>query len=241
MADASKSLKQGRLLFRYRGLLPLLLLAPALALTYWQPAAPSRMYVLLCVGLSLLGTIMRMYIVGHTPKGTSGRNTGRQLAEQLNTTGAYAVVQHPLYLANFIIWLGLALYPQNALFLALTVAFFFWVYRRIFQLEEAFLKNQFGDTWRQWSAKTPTILPNIWLYKPPTEAFNWKKVLRKEKNGLLAIVLVFTLFELTASLGQGNSLRQTLTVHQEWLWATGISGGLYLLIKVIMKKTSWLK
>ena len=48
--------------------------------------------------------------MGFAPRGTSGRNTLGQVAEVLNTSGMYSVVRNPLYLGNFVIWLGLALF-----------------------------------------------------------------------------------------------------------------------------------
>ncbi|MGB8874133.1 MAG: hypothetical protein WCC75_12145, partial [Desulfobaccales bacterium] len=45
---------------------------------------------------------------GLPPRGTSGRNTQGQVAETLNTTGIYSLVRNPLYLGNFLIWLGLS-------------------------------------------------------------------------------------------------------------------------------------
>ena len=36
---------------------------------------------------------------------TSGKNTAKQIAESLNTSGIYSVLRNPLYLANFLNWL----------------------------------------------------------------------------------------------------------------------------------------
>ena len=63
-----------------------------------------------CAGLlTLSGLALRAYTVCTTPKGTSGRNTARQVADHLNTKGIYSVVRHPLYLANYLIWAGILL------------------------------------------------------------------------------------------------------------------------------------
>ncbi|MGC9453013.1 MAG: methyltransferase family protein, partial [Oceanipulchritudo sp.] len=45
--------------------------------------------------------------------GTSGRNTKQQVAYSLNTTGFYSVVRNPLYLGNFFMYLGIALFTHH--------------------------------------------------------------------------------------------------------------------------------
>lgn len=149
---------QGNWLFRRRSLLPLLILpAGIIALvftiqmhgmlftavfSYWH------MYEYLCLALSLSGMFVRMYTVGHTPVGTSGRNTAGQVADSLNTTGIYSVVRHPLYLGNFLMWLGIALLTCSVGFIA-TFVFAYWLYyERIMYAEEQFLRRKFGDTYR---------------------------------------------------------------------------------------------
>ncbi len=62
-----------------------------------------------CLALSYAGLVLRCLIVGFVPGGTSGRNTTEQRAVHLNTSGAYSVVRHPLYVANFVILLGVTL------------------------------------------------------------------------------------------------------------------------------------
>ena len=61
--------------------------------------------------VGLLGLFFRILVVGYTPQNTSGRNTREQIAEVLNTTGWYSVVRHPLYLGNYIMGLGVSLFP----------------------------------------------------------------------------------------------------------------------------------
>ena len=66
---------------------------------------------LLCMAVALAGLGVRGLTVGCVPERTSGRNTKEgHVADALNTTGMYSIVRHPLYLGNFIIWVGVAMY-----------------------------------------------------------------------------------------------------------------------------------
>ena len=93
----------GRWLFRYRGQLPLVLFLLALPAVYVtdydaMSAMTTRILNYSAAVISVLGFLVRFYTVGTTPQGTSGRNTKEQVAEELNSSGIYSVVRHPLYL-----------------------------------------------------------------------------------------------------------------------------------------------
>src|SRR6187431_3684361 len=111
MAIREELERQGTWLFRWRSYLPLVLVAFfAIAFRgYRWPFESYARYALwaeLCFGVSFLGLACRCLTIGFAPWGTSGRNTKEQIADQLNTTGMYSFVRHPLYLGNFLIGLG---------------------------------------------------------------------------------------------------------------------------------------
>jgi len=146
--------KQGVWLFRYRSYLPLVVLLIGTILylrteiypdTFFLEETPYEIfYEMGCLLVSLLGLFIRIYTVGHTPKNTSGRNVKNQLADYLNTTGSYSVVRHPLYVGNFLMWLGPALITGNLWFIV-AFCFFYWIYyERIMFAEEQFLRKKFG-------------------------------------------------------------------------------------------------
>ena len=134
---------------------------------------------------------MRAYTIGCAAPGTSGRNREAQIAESLNTTGAYSLVRHPLYLANAVMWLGPLLYPRQA-WPAAVLALGFWLYyERIMFAEEEFLRGKYGQTFIEWAARTPAFLPNFRHWVPSNAPFNFRVVLRREYSGLLLLVLIF--------------------------------------------------
>ena len=94
-----------------------------------------------CLAVSLLGLVVRIITVGRAPMGTSGRNTREQVANTLNSTGMYSVVRHPLYLGNYLIMMGFALWPHVWWLAVLTTCFYALYYERIMLAEEAFLRR----------------------------------------------------------------------------------------------------
>ena len=110
-----------------------------------------------CVLIAVFGLLVRAYVVGHAPSGTSGRNTRSQIGEQLNTTGAYSIVRHPLYLGNFFIWLGVALVP-GSWWLVFSLTAVFWIYyERIMYAEEEFLRDEFKKSYLRWARSNPRL------------------------------------------------------------------------------------
>src|SRR5659263_393560 len=93
--------KSGNWLFRRRSWLPVIVLV--LAAGYLFIANRSVIYFnltweLICILVSVAGELIRSYTVGHVQRNPSGRNVIGQMADELNTSGIYSVVRHPLYL-----------------------------------------------------------------------------------------------------------------------------------------------
>ena len=166
----------GNWLFRRRGYLPLLLfpllliaaarsgypagttgsISPgrAAACCWRSPASPSA---------SRRWGSFRATLRAGTP--------ARQQAESLNTSGLYSVVRHPLYLGNYLMWLGVALFPRTW-WPPVIVSLVFWLYyERIMFAEEEFLRRKFGTLYTAWAAITPAFLPRLARWRPPAVSF----------------------------------------------------------------------
>jgi len=194
--------KQGNWLFKRRSFLPIFIVIVGgswYVLSLHLNKVSVHVWwvdiLLLCVGF--LGLGIRILTVGFTPKGTSGRNTNLgQIAEQLNTSGIYSMVRHPLYLGNFFMWLAPVLMLSDLWFTLFFCAFYWIYYERIMFAEEQFLRKKFGDIYLDWANKTPAFFPKFSLYKKADLQFSVKNVLKREYNGFFGLVFTMTVFRM---------------------------------------------
>jgi protein-S-isoprenylcysteine O-methyltransferase Ste14 len=109
--------KTGNWLFKRRSWLPGILIVSGLILMYYvnrQAILFSPEEELVFLGISLFGQAIRAVTVGYAPQNTSGRNTvNGQIADELNVTGIYSLLRHPLYLGNYFMWLGPSLFQPG--------------------------------------------------------------------------------------------------------------------------------
>jgi len=234
--------KQGNILFKYRGILPVIILLIGLGVFAYskylgEPVNDNfitQNIAFFAIGISLFGQIIRAYAVGHTPKNTSGRNTEDQLADTVNKTGIYSAVRHPLYVGNFFMWLGISVLTINLWFIIAFVLFYWVYYERIMFAEEQFLRKKFGDIYLNWAAETPAFIPSFKNWKKPALSFCLKKVIHKEKNGFLAIFVVIFIFKTVEIYIEKN----TYIIEDKWLiYATIFAGIYYLIVKYTKKWT----
>ncbi|MHB1330203.1 MAG: methyltransferase family protein [Gemmatimonadales bacterium] len=190
--------RSGAWLFRYRSWAPpIVLILLVLVGASTRPGTAGLSSVGLVVGLSAaaIGLLLRGWVIGHAPPGTSGKNRAGQVAESLNTTGPYSVVRHPLYLANYLLWLGPALALWTWWPPVLISLVFALYYERIMFVEEEFLRRTFGPRYLEWAAHTPAFVPDLSRWQPAALPFSLRIVLRQEYYAWFSTVALFVLLE----------------------------------------------
>ena len=235
-------LSVGDALFRWRSYLPLGLL-PLVGLSILRAPYPfgteaaDRAWEACCVGLSLAGMALRIWTVGVAAHGTSGRNTRKQKAESLNTTGPYSLIRHPLYLANGIIVMGLALFSHTWLLPPTVAALTLLYYSLIAWREEDFLRARFGRMWEEWAERVPRLWPAFGHFVPAARPWRWREALRREYHGLtLVLVLPFL-------LDVAEDLHETGAFDLDPVWTVTAAIGLvfYVTVRLLAKRTRLLR
>jgi len=236
MKTTDLMIKQGNWLFRYRSWLPLILLGFALIGMWIERDVYSWSYfpyTILCILVALFGQFVRIVAVGYAADRTSGRNTKQQVADEINQTGIYSLMRHPLYVGNFFMWLGIALYTR-IWWIVLVFLFVYWLYyERIIMAEEAFLEGKFGADYLAYADVINCIIPEFGTYESPRYHFRIKKVLRQENSGLFGLVLVFMFFEVFQNLVHSGQFK----ISTFWIVSGNITAWLYLALRILKKLT----
>lgn len=211
LSAPGREVRLGRALFQFRSytLIPLVAL---LGWLYFRAAMESWLIWPWALGGSLLvfGEAIRFHIAGHARPGTSGRGTTLRAAT-LVTDGMYAATRNPLYLANWLQWLGAA-----------TITGIWWAppvcagvvalqYHFIIRAEESFLAEQFGPRFDQFQRNTPRFFPRL-NFRVFACDFDFRRALFREHDTVFLVFLgLWTLPTISAAL-QGAFLWPWLAI-----------------------------
>ncbi|HJP05389.1 MAG: isoprenylcysteine carboxylmethyltransferase family protein [Gammaproteobacteria bacterium] len=114
--------------------------------SYW--AAPVESLFWPGAVIALIGILFRLYASGFVIKN-----------KELATSGPYALVRHPLYTGNILMFAGYSL-ANGQLWPWLVTAFFLWFwYPPAIEYEDRKLNKIFGERWQEWSRRTPALIP----------------------------------------------------------------------------------
>jgi protein-S-isoprenylcysteine O-methyltransferase Ste14 len=185
-AERSPAARLGSVLFRHRGWLPVpFLLVPLLA-----RGTPDEMNWILGVLLIAFGEVIRLS--GVAAAGTVTRRRSRTV-QRLVTYGIFAWMRNPLYVGNFLIWMGFTVISGVLWFLPVAVLLFAAEYTLIVRYEEGVLESIFGDEYLAYKHRT-----SRWFPRPPSTdeegEHHWGEAWRSEISTFLQYVVIAGLF-----------------------------------------------
>jgi protein-S-isoprenylcysteine O-methyltransferase Ste14 len=231
--------KSGNWLFRRRGWLPVIILV--LGAGYLFIANRSVIYFnltweLICVFVSVAGELIRSYTVGYVPRNTSGRNVLDQMADELNTSGIYSIVRHPLYVGNFLMWLGPVLFLRSVWCVIIFVLAYWIYYERIIFAEEQYLRRKFGEEYDTWAFRVRSVIPRFRNFIRPDLAFSLRNVLKREYNSIANLFIVFAILDVI------RNIAVTGKVYMEPLYITLLVAALifWAIVRYLVKRTKFL-
>ncbi len=228
--------RSGNWLFKRRSWLPVFIVIPALVYIWFAGPGDLRYnlwWEMGALAVSLLGQVIRALTIGFTPRKTSGRNISGQVAEQINITGIYSTVRHPLYLGNFFMWLGPVLFLRS---IACTIIFclLYWLYyERIMFAEEQFLRKKFGDEYDRWAQNVRSFLPSFRNYTRPELKFSLRNVLKREYNGFGLVVIIFALRDIE----RNYSAAGTFGFTPVWMYLLIFGISVWIVLRILRKYT----
>ena len=231
----------GNWLFKRRSWLPVFLVIAGLVMMYLvnrQAIIFNLRDEMIFLGISIFGELIRIITVGFAPGNTSGRNTSKgQVADELNVTGTYSIVRHPLYVGNFFMWLGPVLFVRSGWFTVVFCLIYWIYYERIMFAEEQFLRRKFGEAYDRWSDKVSAFIPFSFRFIKPTLGFSVRNVLKREYNSFVNIFLIFLILDVFRNF----YLSERIYFSRIWLFLCIGAVIIWAILWSIHKFTRWLE
>lgn len=227
----------GNWLFRRRSWLPVFLVVAGVYVLYInnrQAIIFNPVTELIFLAVSLAGEAIRVFTVGFAARNTSGRNTSAgQVADELNVSGIYSMVRHPLYIGNFLMWLGPVLFVRTPVFILIFILAYWLYYERIMFAEEQFLRNKFGKLYDSYSENVKAVIPRFRGLTRPALPFSVKSVLGREYNSFVNIFIIFLLLDVL----RNYFLTDRWYVTPMWMYICIPAGITWIVLRVLHKRT----
>lgn len=187
LACSRRMAEIGRRLFPYRGII-----WGFVGLGVYLFSRPSPFLFRLGILCICLGEVLRLWASGYIK---TYRGPMEEVGE-LVTSGPYAYVRNPLYLANGLIGLGITLLSGILWAIVLFGGIFAFLYGSVVRAEEAFLEEKFGEAYREYARYVPRFFPRLTPYSRRKGSFSFRVLWEKESITLCTLFLVVLLFYL---------------------------------------------
>ena len=185
--EQSLTAQLGAVLFRHRGWLPLIFLAIPLVM----PGSMTPFGWEVGIALIIIGEAIRL--AGVAAAGTVTRRRSRNV-QRLVTYGSFAWARNPLYIGNFLVWMGFVTISGVLWFLPAAVLLFAVEYELIVRYEEGVLESIFGRDYLDYKNCTPR-----WIPRPPkgdasVGDHHWSEAFRSEISTFLQYAVLIIAF-----------------------------------------------
>jgi protein-S-isoprenylcysteine O-methyltransferase Ste14 len=192
-AERRPSARIGAVLFRHRGWLPV----PFLLVPFLAHGNTDAMNWILGFVFIVLGEAIRL--AGVAAAGTVTRRRSRTV-QRLVTYGIFAWMRNPLYVGNFLIWLGFIVISGVFWFIPVAIILFALEYTLIVRYEEGVLESIFGDEYLRYKSRT-----SRWFPRPPGTdedgEHHWGEAWKSEISTFLQYIAITAAFVLKGRIG----------------------------------------
>ena len=184
--------------------------------------------------IAAAGQALRITVIGFAYIQRGGAN--KQLsAPKLVCEGFYAHCRNPMYVGDFLLFLGLAVIYNSALVYCVALPIVATVLVAMVSAEETFLRDRFGAEYEAYCRRVNRFIPRLRGLRDTTRdmRFDWRRVLRKEYGTTLAWVSAAF-----ALMAWERIVRLGFAAAEPQLWGLLC---LYLPVPVLYGVVRWLK
>ena len=185
-AEQTSAARLGAVLFRNRSWIPV----PFVVVPLLVPGEQALWSWI--VGLLLVAIGEGVRVAGVAAAGTVTRRRSRNV-QRLVTYGIFAWVRNPLYVGNFLAWMGFTVVSGVFWFLPLAALLFAIEYTLIVRYEEGVLESIFGREYLTYKDRTPRWFPRL-PATPATGEHDWKEAWWSERSTLAQYVVLIVVF-----------------------------------------------
>jgi protein-S-isoprenylcysteine O-methyltransferase Ste14 len=186
-AEQTQAARIGGVLFRNRSWLPV----PFLLVALLVPAHPTMRHWIVAAVIIGIGEWIRL--AGVAAAGTVTRRRSREVQRLVNY-GIFAWMRNPLYVGNFLIWMGFVVASGVLWFLPIAIAIFAIEYYYIVRYEEGVLESIFGAEYLEYKQRTPRWFPKPPTVKPAPGQHDWGEAWRSEISTFLQYIAIAIAF-----------------------------------------------
>ncbi len=185
-AETSQAARIGAVLFKNRGWIPV----PFLAIPLLVPGQQTRTMWIVGLLMVAIGELVRLS--GVAAAGTVTRRRSRDV-QRLVDYGAFAWCRNPLYVGNWLVWMGFTVVSGLLWFLPVATVLFAVEYYYIVRYEEGVLESIFGKEYLTYKAQTPR-----WFPRPPSNSASgphaWGEAIWSERSTVMQYVVLIAAF-----------------------------------------------
>jgi protein-S-isoprenylcysteine O-methyltransferase Ste14 len=185
-AEQRPAARWGGALFRNRSWLPV----PFLLVALLVPAHPTAWHWIVAAVLIVIGEWIRL--AGVAAAGTVTRRRSRNVQRLVNY-GIFGWTRNPLYVGNFLIWMGFVIASGVVWFLPIAIVIFAVEYTLIVAYEEGVLESIFGAEYLAYKQRTPRWFPSKPAVKE-TGPHDWAESWRSEISTFMQYVALIVAF-----------------------------------------------
>jgi steroid 5-alpha reductase family enzyme len=157
------------------------------------------------VGLALIAIGELIRIAGVAAAGTVTRRRSRNV-QRLVTYGIFAWVRNPLYIGNFLVWMGFVTISGVLWFLPFAILLFAVEYELIVRYEEGVLESIFGREYLDYKNCTPRWIPHPPQGEQQLGEYHWGEAIRSEISTFLQYAVLLLAFSIKSKVAfQGGA------------------------------------
>jgi len=196
-AEQTPAARVGGVLFRNRSWLPV----PFLLVALLVPALSTMRHWIAAAVLIVIGEWIRL--AGVAAAGTVTRRRSRDVQRLVNY-GIFGWMRNPLYVGNFLIWMGFVVASGVLWFLPVAIVIFAIEYYFIVRYEEGVLESIFGGEYLEYKSRTPRWFPKPPAVKPEPGQHDWAEAWRSEVSTFMQYAALGVVFFLKQKYWSGR-------------------------------------